>query len=230
MTVHWSTGARTRSSGSGFGSSDRSPLPVRRERASRLPGVQRSGVARAGEGVTLALFPTFILQPRGNGLRSPSATTDETHPMTLSGRFAISAAISLLAAACSSPTTPISPVGAYGLQLLEGAALPAVIATEEQDTVYLLFVALIFSHDGVGTRHYETELRQPGRAPVRTLHEERFTYETSGLRVDIDYVCPPNALCLRTTDRGWYAPGGLVVNHRDFGAGTYRRMVSNLGS
>lgn len=139
-------------------------------------------------------------------------------------RRAFASVLAVLAAfsagACDgSPTSPGEVPGTYVLHSVNGDPLPAVATPIPGATVYLEADSLRLSPDGTGSEVvvHRTVYGTPGQPDEIERTELRLQHELRDGRVEITYLCPPDALALcmpgphalaRATD-GW-----LIVSSR----------------
>lgn len=108
------------------------------------------------------------------------------------------AAVCLAAAlGCDSPLGPDDVSGTYTLERIAGDPLPAVTFENESVVVRVLADTLRLDGGGGGTavsvRAIVVKSSGVGHGPARVTSELR--YRVVGGRVEVHYVCPPNALC-----------------------------------
>ena len=145
-------------------------------------------------------------------------------PIASSIRLAAGAVALLLGAAalgCGDPLRPADVAGAYALVRVESEALPAVLYSNEYVRVRVLADTLRLNADGSGTRIglRDVEPLQQGVAPAgETRVEGEFRFWTANGRVEVDFICPPNANCVAPPHLvARPVPGGLRVDF-DLGA------------
>lgn len=98
--------------------------------------------------------------------------------------------VALGAAACSDPLGPGDVAGIYALRSAGGQSLPATVTIGSFSFV-ILADTLHLRPDGSG-RHARIS-QNPGGPPQRFDIDLRF--ETLNGRIEITFMCPPNALC-----------------------------------
>ncbi len=109
----------------------------------------------------------------------------------------IALAASGLATACEGPTRPLEVSGTYVLRQIAGEPLPAIIARDSGSALLLLADTLRLEAGGRGLVARSTMLvsiHAPADGPFRA--ESPLVYRVSGSRIEITYVCPPNASCV----------------------------------
>lgn len=104
----------------------------------------------------------------------------------------------LLTGACGSPFGPVELGDAYQLTSVSGEALPAIVLENEHATIVVLSDTLRFFADdrGVQVRHQEVTEASTPETPAIQRHERAFGYRITGDRIEIAFVCPPNASCV----------------------------------
>jgi hypothetical protein len=111
----------------------------------------------------------------------------------------IALAASGLATACEGPTRPLEVSGTYVLRRIAGEPVPAIIARDSGSALLLLADTLRLEVGGRGLVARSTMLARthaPADGPFRA--ESQLAYRVSGSRIEITYVCPPNASCIES--------------------------------
>jgi hypothetical protein len=115
-------------------------------------------------------------------------------------RIVWSSALILLGASCRDPLTPGHVAGSYVLRQVGGDALPAVLSENGFFRLVVLADTLRLRPDGTGT---VTGLRdeQPLGAGITAAGPKLVTmalmYHVVHDRIEMSFVCPPYALCVR---------------------------------
>lgn len=122
-------------------------------------------------------------------------------------------AAGLAPAACDDPVRPGDLAGVYVLQSVAGDALPTVAYTTPGFAARVLADTLRLAADGTGSEARRAVNDPPAPdagTPYATL--SAFTYAVVGGRVEVTYVCPPNADCVAGPHLvARLEGGGLVV-------------------
>jgi len=110
----------------------------------------------------------------------------------------LSIGLSLVAAlSCGEPTAPLDTGGTYALVRIAGEALPAPSFESEFVRVASVADTLRFYPDGTGSSAVVQRVElPPGGAPEEMRFASPFHYRVDGVRVEIDFDCPPNASCV----------------------------------
>jgi hypothetical protein len=126
------------------------------------------------------------------------------------------AALLTIASGCSSPLSPKQVEGAYTLQTVDGAHLPAVLYAQGTDTLYIFQGRLQLNANRTGTRYQYLVFRRPGVPQQITEMHLDVTYRIRGTVVEISTTCPANALCTEPPhDRARLTGDALVVEQFD---------------
>lgn len=128
----------------------------------------------------------------------------------------MAAATLLMTFGCELATAPQPAPGTYVLRSVAGDPLPTVQFATEYITVRVLADTLRLRADGTGTErilqqaHLSTStIPEPPEA-----RESDVRYRTRRNRIELEYICPPNALCAAPPHlRGRLARGGLVFDY-----------------
>ncbi len=116
---------------------------------------------------------------------------------------AVSAAIALvLALGCAGPMAPGPVAGVYALTDVDGELLPALIIDNESLRLRVLGDTILLRPDGTGvvTGVREAEWLGANAAPAgltRVRVENDFEYRIIGGRLEVAFICPPNANCVK---------------------------------
>jgi hypothetical protein len=128
-------------------------------------------------------------------------------------------------AGCQVSVGPSGVWGLYGLERVGESSLPAVIYSDEFIVFTILADTLEFEADCRGRRItvQAAEYLQPGGSPGHeTRSEAAFTCRSVGGRIEISFVCPPEASCIAPPHmRARQIPGGLQVDVLYAPQGTY---------
>jgi hypothetical protein len=131
-------------------------------------------------------------------------------------RFLAFAALLAVAGGCSSPLSPKQVEGAYTLQTVDGADLPAVLYIQGTDTLYVFQGRLQLNANRTGTRYQYLVFRRPGMPQQITEMHQDVTYRIRGTVVEISTTCPANAFCTDPPhDRARIIGNALVVEQFD---------------
>lgn len=112
--------------------------------------------------------------------------------------FAVLAALLFTVGACDLPLESESLAGTYALVSVSGAPLPAVLFDDEQHgRLELVSQTLRLRGDGTGSMVDVTRHRPAGATATRPAEsgETELRYRRNDDRLEISFVCPPNALC-----------------------------------
>jgi hypothetical protein len=124
-------------------------------------------------------------------------------------RFLRLAVISvLLTLGCGGDVGPNSVVSTYVLRQVAGDELPTVLYSNEYGSVHVLSDTIRLETDGTGTISgvRAVEPLQPGLLPeAPTWGTAEIRFRTANHRIEMAYVCPPNANC---------APPPHLIAHR----------------
>ena len=117
---------------------------------------------------------------------------------------------------CGSPTGFMGAASTYVLRTVAGDPLPAVYSTNEHRTVRVLADTLLLLIGGAGehrvTRQVTSSLSGSTETTVR--HVLELQWSRDGRRLELGYICPPNALCIAPPHlRGELTDGGLTVSY-----------------
>lgn len=117
---------------------------------------------------------------------------------------------------CGSPTGSMGAASTYVLRTVAGDPVPAVYSTSEHTTVRVLADTLLLLIGGAGehrvTRHMTSPLSSSTETTVRYVIELHWSRD--GRRLELGYLCPPNALCVAPPHlRGELTDGGLIVSY-----------------
>lgn len=132
------------------------------------------------------------------------------------GRSASVAVLLLAAAACQDPLGPDDFAGVYLLDAVAGDPLPAVLIEHDSFRFHVHSDELILNPDRTG-RRLTTGLADlmDGEGPSQDVRwETELVFRVVGQRIEVEFVCPPNALMLCTPPPhliGRRTPGGLRV-------------------
>ena len=116
----------------------------------------------------------------------------------LVGVVAVTFAIAVLGAlGCSSSTGPDEFTGRYDLERYEGQTLPAVTFQSSAGESFVVAQRIILGDNGNGviTSTLRTVQLQPPRDETFPVARP-VTFTVSGTRIEITYICPPNADCI----------------------------------
>ncbi|HEX5726559.1 MAG TPA: hypothetical protein VFX98_13880 [Longimicrobiaceae bacterium] len=121
--------------------------------------------------------------------------------MRLNPRAALALATGLLVSGgCDSAlgVDPAEVAGTYVLEAVAGSPLPAVVMENEDFMSTVLADTFRFSGDGTGRQSVRTRLRLHATGVTENIsfQQQTFGYRIRGARIEITYVCAPNALCL----------------------------------
>ncbi|MBC7894525.1 MAG: hypothetical protein H7066_03875 [Cytophagaceae bacterium] len=100
-------------------------------------------------------------------------------------------ALALSALSCGDSLGPGEVEGRYVLESVSAAQLPVTLSGDGW-SYRIVADTIWFDDDGRGTKVHIQEWN--GRGPER--FEQRFDYRYRGGRVEVTYVCPPNASCI----------------------------------
>lgn len=100
-------------------------------------------------------------------------------------------------ASCDSPLSPSQVAGTYVLMPAEGTTLPVVVIDDEWITVSVLAdtIRLRGDRSGEHARTQIAELHAAEDPPSVSTWRTEFHYRIRRGRIEISYICPPNALC-----------------------------------
>lgn len=98
---------------------------------------------------------------------------------------------------CSEPSGPDGLPGAYRLERFEGRALPAVMNQSSAGTVFIVSQRVILGDDGKGgtiTEGRSVDDAHPQGSDFS--YAQALSYVVRGSRIEITFICPPNADCI----------------------------------
>lgn len=107
-------------------------------------------------------------------------------------------AVSLSLAGCSSTIEPGDVEAAYVLRTVQGEPLPAVALMQEAGTITVITDTLWLFAGGVGEERILQRISEANGEQPEQYRDQRyaFTWRLEGRRVEIDYPCADNALCV----------------------------------
>lgn len=108
-------------------------------------------------------------------------------------------AFSLFALGCSDPLAPDDVDGLYVLQRIGSEALPATLFENECYALRVISEAILLRSNGTGTISgvQQTMSCQDGdTARVARWVEKPIRFQVVGGRIEIEFVCGPNELCI----------------------------------
>ena len=119
---------------------------------------------------------------------------------TLPGRFAAACLLALCASAiaCGDALAPGDVAGTYALQRVESDPLPTLLFATEYVRVRVLADTVRLNADGSGIQIsvLESEPLVKGIAPEGPARGEvPLRFETVNGRIEVTFICPPNANC-----------------------------------
>jgi len=101
------------------------------------------------------------------------------------------------AQSCSEPSGPDGLPGIYRLARFEGRELPAVMNQSSAGTVFIVSQRVILGDDGKGgtlTEGRSIDDAHPQGSDFSYAQE--LSYVVRGGRIEITFICPPNADCI----------------------------------
>lgn len=117
-----------------------------------------------------------------------------------SWRFVSPAVLLLAATGCADPLGPDDFAGVYLLEDVAGEPLPAVLIEHDSFRFHVHSDELILNPDRIG-RRVTTGLADlmDGEGPSQDVRwEAELVFRVVGRRIEVEVVCPPNALMLCT--------------------------------
>ena len=103
----------------------------------------------------------------------------------------------LAVVACSDTTGPDHFAGSYRLERYEGAALPAVTYQAGTTSVTILRQSLMLGEEGTGVATSTTRVVDPTTPQgSENTFSSLLRFEVRGGKIEITYVCPPDADCI----------------------------------
>ena len=140
-------------------------------------------------------------------------------------------ALCTLMAACSDPIGPSDVAGVYELELIDGEPLPAVLFSNEYYIVRVLSDTITLRADGTGTisgvQEFES-LQEGVESEGPRARETQIRFGVRNNRIDIEFLCPPNALCTQGPHIvAWKTSDGLSARYPALGPGLIYTRISD---
>ena len=138
-------------------------------------------------------------------------------------------AVAVLAiSACNDPTGPGRFAGSYRLERYDGVSLPAITYRSGVTSVTILRGSLMLGDEGTGVATSTTRVVDPNTPQgSETTFSQLLRFEVRDGRIEITFVCPPNADCIAGPHLvGARVDGGLALSPRASSkpASIYRRV------